>query len=67
MLTGWVKPGESTTSGSLRPAGSASWTAFVRVLLSVSPGTPATPSRLSASSDSFGDMYGAGRPPRRAA
>ncbi len=64
---GLVKPGESTTSGSLRPVGSASVTAFVRVLLRVSAGTPGIRLPRSRSSDSCWVMYGARGPSFRSA
>ncbi|GGP90869.1 hypothetical protein GCM10010140_20720 [Streptosporangium pseudovulgare] len=60
-----MKPGESTTRGRprLRPAGLASRNALVRVLLNASAGTPVIPVPFRRSSDSFGVMYGARRPP----
>ena len=64
MLREFVKPGESTTRGTLRglPAGVASTTALVRTVLSVSGGTPVMPLLVSWSSDSAGVMYWARRP-----
>jgi hypothetical protein len=58
-----VKPGESTTSGRLPPAGFASVNAWVLVRLSTSGGTSVIPVPRRTSSDSFGDMYGARRVP----
>src|SRR6516164_10689413 len=45
-----------------RPAGVASLTALVRVMLSACGGTPVMPLLVSWSSDSAGVMYGARRP-----